>query len=173
MADIDPIDPEIAPDATEGPAPTDPQEAARSAGYSWSDIFSYIGKATQAAMSLGYSQDQVDQHLGADPAKADQDAKDTWTGHMAENPDLLDDAKNAQLDLSLSPTFRQDYADALTNRTVLGPADFSYRYAAGALSAAQDNFGMPTDDAQTLQTQQRALAVGAEGAMAGLPTNES
>jgi hypothetical protein len=145
----------------------DPQMAARAAGYSWGEIWDHIAGATQTALGFGYTEPEVDRHLGyRAPPPGSYAAQ--WGGLFSADPGLRDGAvaEEPKLDLAVSPTLASDYAEALRNREVKGPRDFTDAYAAAAMAEADDG-----DESMLLQRQ--AVAAGAANAIVPfLPTNE-
>src|SRR5229473_3073257 len=113
-------------------------ETARTAGWSWGDIFGHIGAATLTAANAGYSQREIDDHLGfADPAGFEYRAASSWAQWRAANPDKPPVA-------SENPATRSDYAEALKAHEVKGPVDFMERYTDAAP-------GVDFEDAQALE----------------------
>src|SRR6202022_144886 len=114
-------------------------EAARSSGYSWSDIWSHLTGATAAADAAGYTQPEIDKHLGFQPPEAfEARALASWATTHAADPGVLDDMAAGKVDLTGNPAMRTEYVDALKAGEVKGPVDFSERYAAAAVGAAHD-----------------------------------
>src|ERR1700676_2524396 len=129
----DPFDPEEQPDYQAS------LEAARSSGYSWSDIANHLFSATTAADQAGYTQSEIDKHLGfVDPAGFEAGAKASWATAMASDPAVLDNMAAGKVDLTANPNVRSEYVDALKAGEVKGPLDFSERYGAAAVGAVND-----------------------------------
>lgn len=154
-------------------APSTPIEQARAAGYSWDEIGDHVAASTDAAMAEGYTQADVDQHLGyADPSEFEQRSRQQWAAHMASNPDVLDKLSGPDPQLSLiHDDTASHYAQALANREVKGPQDFSDRYAAAALSAAHDVMGLDASDPNTVRIRQQAGAAAATELTSQLPAD--
>lgn len=153
-------------------APSDPFAEARAAGYGWGDIFDHVAKATDTALQQGYTQDEVDRHLGyRDPADFKDRARAGWASAIANEPQILDNlgGSQPQLDLTRSPTLASDYAQALLNREVKGPQDFAEHYAAAALDAAHDS--LDDSDLNSVRARQAAGAQAADALSASLPSN--
>ncbi len=145
-------------------------EAARSSGYSWNDIWSHLTGATAAAAQVGYTQPEIDQHLGfKDPAGFEAGAKASWATTMASDPAVLDDMAAGKVDLTANPAVRSEYVDALKAGEVKGPLDFSERYGAAAVGAAHDVHGL--DDADG-DAHLAAASAAAAGLATALPTRE-
>jgi len=135
-------------------------ENARQYGYAWSAIHDHLAQSTLAAMDYGYSENEIDRHLGFnDPSDFEGRTRDSWAKQFASDPDLLTElsAPGPKLDLTMNPSLRQDYADALLKGDVKGPRDFAERYAAAALNAAHELHGLDASDNEVL-TNRRAMA---------------
>lgn len=154
-------------------APSTPIEQARANGYSWDEIGDHVAGSTAEAMAEGYTQGEVDQHLGyTDPSGFEQRSREQWTDRLAQNPDLLAKLSGPAPQLSLIHEDTADhYAQALANREVKGPQDFSDRYAAAALSAAHDTLGLDASDPNTASIRQQAGASAATELAAQLPAD--
>jgi hypothetical protein len=166
---VDPIDPGGAPDYQSS------LETARSAGYSWPEIQNHVAQGTLAAADVGYTQDEIDAHLGfAPPDRFELRARDSWAAQMAAEPTVLDALAppNPSLDLSLNPNHRRAYADALLAGEVRSPRDFSLRYAAAALAAAHDVHELDASDPDAVAARQRAAGLAADGLAPFLPDRE-
>src|SRR5690242_13065874 len=123
-------------------------ELARAAGYSWGDIHNHINRATAEADGEGYTQDEIDAHLGfQSPADFEARAIASWAPTMADDPTIVDglEAGAPKLDLGANTNLRSEYVDALKAGEVRGPLDFAERYGAAAVGAAHDVHGL--DDA--------------------------
>jgi hypothetical protein len=105
----------------------DPQTDARAEGYSWDQINDHVAQSTIEATNQGYSQDEIDQHLGyKDQTNFQERATANWAAHFQANPDALAALASPEPSLDLAtPQTARDYADALSNREVKGPQDFS------------------------------------------------
>ena len=140
---------------------------ARSAGHSWEEIHNFQGQQHGAAYAAGYTQEEIDAHLGyQDQQPFERRAETSWNFAVPEDERFLSGltAPEPRVDLSLSPSFRDDYAQALLDQEVRDPRDFAYAYAGAALRAA---------DADFADVRLRAAAgFGAEEAARGLPTPE-
>ena len=134
--------------AGEPPAPIEPpldlpdtplekSTAARLEGYTWPEIDGHIAQARQTADAFGYSQQQVDDHLGyRDPSpligKLALDATTRMQDHQpGDNPvetasgDLFKQTKDGLVANPVTPAVRQDYADALNDGQVKSQQDFA------------------------------------------------
>lgn len=154
--------------------PSDPQTMARASGYSWGDIFDHISQSTDAALQQGYTQDEVDRHLGyQDPADFKARSTNGWAATMANDPKILDGLASLQpeLDLTQSPSLLSDYSRAILNREVKGPQDFAEHYAAAALEAAHDIHGLDDSNLDDVHARQAAGAMAADQVAAQLPAN--
>src|SRR5712691_882723 len=123
-------------------------ETARSNGYDWASIWNWIAQGTTTAADYGYTQGEIDTHLGLkDPSDFEERAKNSWANHMAADPKELDNLAGVEpkIDLTANPGLADDYAKALLAGEVKGPQDFAERYAAQAVGAAHDIHGR--DDA--------------------------
>lgn len=112
--------------------PDDPLTRARMAGYSWPEIRDHIAAATAAAISFGYTEPEIDAHLGYKPAPT-SDYRNSWVGALALDPMLGASIADGDLDLTANPKFRSDYARAVYDNSTRGPADFARDYASAAL----------------------------------------
>lgn len=170
MSDATTIDtPEVEPQA-----PSDPYAEARAAGYGWGEIFDHVATASDEALRQGYSQDEIDQHLGfRDPKEFLERAKSGWASTIAGQPQILDGLSGAQpeLDLTQSPTLASDYARAILNKEVKGPQDFADHYAAAALDAAHNIWGLDDSNLDAVRARQFAGAAAADALAPTLPAN--
>lgn len=151
----------------------DPQMQARAAGYSWGEIWDHVAGATKTALDFGYTEREVDQHLGYnDPAPAQARGQAQWANEVAANPKLVEDfgGPEPKLDLTHSQTLMSDYATALRNREAKGPRDFAGGYADAAMKAIGDTGNLA--DEVDLNRRQLAAQTAAQQLIPFLPTNE-
>ncbi len=160
----------LAPEPDEQPDYQSSLEKARGAGFQWSDIWSHLFSSTAEADKAGYTQPEIDQHLGfADPAGAEARMKASWATTIASDPAVLDDMADGKVDLATNPDMRTAYTEALKNGEVKGPQDFAERYGASAVAAAHEVHGLDDQDGST----HLAAASAAAGELAPtLPTRE-
>src|SRR5712691_608118 len=147
-------------------------ETARSNGYDWASIWNWIAQGTTTAADYGYTQGEIDTHLGfKDPSAFEDRARTSWTAHMAADPKAIDDLAKPEpkIDLTANPGLAGDYAQALLAGEVKGPQDFAERYAAQAIDAAHSAHGL--DDAD-IDARLAAGWASATGLAAALPTRE-
>src|ERR1700680_5138820 len=79
-------------------------EKARGSGWDWGSIWAHITGATSAAADAGYTQPEIDQHLGfTDPAPFENAAKGSWASAMATDPGLVTDMANGNVNLAANP----------------------------------------------------------------------
>ncbi len=150
-------------------------EESRAAGYSWPEIQNHVSAGTLAAADAGYSQGEIDQHLGfADPTLFSMKAEHSWAAQMAADPKVLDGiaASEPSLDLSDNPEHRRAYADALLNGEVKGPRDFALRYAGAALTAAHDMHDLDAGDPDAVRARQDVGGQAANALTPYLPNRE-
>src|SRR5579859_4151672 len=146
-------------------------ETARSSGFSWSDIWNHLTSSTAAADQAGYTQDDIDQHLGFQPPDAfEARSLASWATTQAADPTTLDDMEAGKVDLAANPAMRQEYIDALKAGEVKGPLDFAQRYAAAAVGAAHDVHGL---DDEAGDAHLAAASAAAAGLAPSLPTREA
>ena len=81
----------------------DPQAAARANGFSWGEIWDYVAGATSKALSVGYSEKDVNHYLGySDPEPMQARSRTQWAGEIASNPKLVEDFGGAEPKLNLA-----------------------------------------------------------------------
>jgi hypothetical protein len=145
-------------------------ERARSAGFSWGEIGNHVASSTAAAADAGYTQPEIDQHLGfVDPAGFESSAKASWATAMADDPALIDGLADGKINLAENPNVTAEYVKALQEGSVRGPLDFAERYGAAAVGAAHDVHGLDDEDGDK---HLAAASAAAQGLAGNLPTRE-
>ena len=128
--------------------PLEKSTAARLEGYTWPEIDGHIAQARKTADAFGYTQQQVDDHLGyRDPSplqdKLALDATARMQDHEpGDNPietasgDLFKQTKDGLVANPVTSAVRQDYADALNDGQVKSQQDFAQAAADAVAQAA-------------------------------------
>src|SRR5713226_8694802 len=89
-------------------------EDARSAGHSWGDIWNWVAQGTAEADRQGYTQAEIDEHLGfKDPEGFEDSAKASWGKAMADNPKIVEGlaSTDPKLDVYDNVDLRSDYVN--------------------------------------------------------------
>lgn len=105
--------------------------AGRLAGYSWDDINDHVDQATNTALAAGYTQPEIDAHLGyGDPSAL----AGAIQGILPEEPPTVG-KEPAPLDQRVSEL----YATGMRDGQLKGPRDFASMYADAFGDALGDN----------------------------------
>lgn len=147
------------------------ENTARANGYSWGEIDNHIASRSAEAAQAGYTQDQIDEHLGYQPPSGMLErARRNFANTMASSNATLDGLSSEDPELLLGgATTQSDYANAIANNEIKGPQDFSDHYAAEALNSAAQSLSSPLSDQQT-QSWLKAGASAADDLAQTLPS---
>lgn len=141
-----------APSFDTPPAALDQLTQARADGHEWGDINSHLAQGSLDAHNEGYTQQEIDTHLGYNTGDFHPAMKQLATARLSDDPDVLNDIHSGSpFEL---PAMREDYAAALMNGTAKGPNDYASGVAAATLDAAHNALGL--DDSDPAMTRRRA-----------------
>lgn len=100
--DVDQLPIEQEAPTTPPPVPLQEQQtSARLSGYTWDDIQNHLSDRTSEALSAGYSQREIDDHLGLpDPAPLQDKLNAGWLNRTTQDPDWLTRLDNLPQDTS-------------------------------------------------------------------------
>lgn len=125
--------------------------AARLAGHDWPDINGYVANKTVEAAAQGYTQAEVDQHLGYPPPQVlTGNFKSMMTDHAEEAQDtslpgvtggVITPTDNPEKPVNVGPlpeAARLAYSDAISSGATKGPNDFATSFTATAMDTSGD-----------------------------------